>query len=172
MYTITYGLVFDADESAQEEPVIARLYMRHGTQEYLDVTMAHVNGAKDIKSSNVMEAQFYAFTTIEKVEIIVGTAPNKTIFSQYLTLTCCLATGECTDKQATVISVRGVPDGVTYSISGRLNYEFVAGSELKADLSPEPNSTTQTDLLAALRVQEYLSDAVSVGHIMTCSEYK
>lgn len=65
-----------------------------------------------------------------------------------------------------------MPDGVTYSVAGRLNYEFIAGSELKADLVPEPNATTNTDLQAALRVQEYLNDAVSVGHVMTCSEYR
>jgi hypothetical protein len=119
-----------------------------------------------------MEAQFYAFTTIEKVEIVVDNVPNRTIFDQRLSLTCCLASNESTDKLTTVISVRGVPNGVTYSISGRLNYEFVAGSELKADLVPEPNTTTHTDLQAALRVQEYLSDAVSVGHVMACSEYR
>lgn len=61
---------------------------------------------------------------------------------------------------------------MTYSISGRLNYEFIAGSELKADLMPEPNTSTHTDLHAALRVQEYLCDSVSVGHVMTCSEYR
>lgn len=152
MYHISFGVVFDADQTAQQAPVIARLYMRHADRDYLDVPLAYPNGAANIKSSNYMEATFYAFTTIEKVEVYLKTASDKGIFGQWLTLSCHLASNESVDKVATVISVRGVPDGVTYSISGRLNYEFIAGSELKADLVPENNHTTHTDLLAALRV--------------------
>lgn len=71
-----------------------------------------------------------------------------------------------------MISVRGVPDNVTYSIAGRLNYEFTGGPELKADLSCQINETSETDLAAAVRVQEYLADAISVGQVLTNMEYQ
>jgi hypothetical protein len=59
---------------------MARLHMRNGSSDYLDFPLLYVNGASDIKSSTYMEAQFYAFTTIEKVEILLDTNPNRTIF--------------------------------------------------------------------------------------------
>ena len=93
------------------------------------------------------------------------------ITDQTLTLTACFGSSESTGKQATVISVRGAPDDVTYGVSGRYNYEFIGGPELKPDLSVQENPTSANDLAAAVRVQEYLADTVSVAQVMTNHEY-
>lgn len=82
MYTLNYSVVLDANENAQGSPVHARLYMRYADQEYIDIPMQFIDGASQIKSSNNMEAQFYAYSTIERVEIIFSsTAAGMPIFS-------------------------------------------------------------------------------------------
>lgn len=72
--------------------------MRYSDQEYIDVPLAYLNPSGDIKTTTHMEASFYAFSTVEKVEILLSAAPNKQIFRQHLNLTCCLASNESTDK--------------------------------------------------------------------------
>jgi len=96
---------------------------------------------------------------------------SSAIRRQTLSFIACFASAESVDKEVTIISVRGVPDGVTYSIAGRLNYEFIPGAELKSDLTRQENTSCETDLLAALRVQEYLKDTVAVSRVMTVEEY-
>lgn len=78
---------------------------------------------------------------------------------------------ESTDKQITIVSTRGAPHGVTYSVNGTLNYEFTGGPDLKPDLPNQENETSQTDLDAALRVQEYLEHQVGVSTVLTSAEY-
>lgn len=68
--------------------------------------------------------------------------------------------------------MRGTPVGVTYSIAGRYNYEFIGGPDLKPDLSPQVNNSCHTDLMAAIRVQEYLCQTANVASVMTYAEYE
>ena len=137
MYRVEYEFSYSTADPLGYEQITLRLYMRHGASQFIDIAMGSVNEdeSSGIASTTSVSACFYAFSTIERVGVYMKAATSSPIRRQSLSLKACLASSESVDKEVTIVSVRGVPDGVTYSVGGRLNYEYIPGAELKPDLS-------------------------------------
>lgn len=176
IYEIQYTIDYIHQGNIILNGITARVYMRHGEQEYIEVDLGRANVASGQNvnefSSTYHSAYFYAFSTVERVEIYLQAISPKPIQRQALALKAYMSATNASDKEVTIVSVRGAPNDVTYSISGRLNYEYIGGYLLKPDLSCQTNYSTDIDLASAIRVQEYLSEAANVGCVLTCLEYE
>lgn len=114
--------------------------MRNRDQDYIDISLDRGNhdhsAASALNMTSYKSVYFYAFSTLEKVEIILQSGQERHIHYQALTLEALFNSGDANDKPVTVISIRGAPAEITYSLSGTFNYEFVGGHALKTDLCP------------------------------------
>jgi len=106
-------------------------------------------------TSTIFKCSFYAYSSIEKI-VINHSNSGTTLLSSVVSVYAHQSYSEAVSNKASVISVRGVPDGVVYSVHGRYNYEFVPGSDLKSDLVPDDNTTTYYDLITTQLVSDFV----------------
>lgn len=81
MYKVEYEFSYSTAEPLGYEEITLRLFMRHGTSQFVDIPMGSVNEdvSSGIASTTAVSACFYAFSTIERVGVYMKATTSSNI---------------------------------------------------------------------------------------------